>query len=101
MKVQIGLAPILDDQVRVLQNSESSLAKAPKTPLPEPLGAPKSLSESDYRLVIERNSATGGYIYKTLNAITREVISQRPAEAMSKLGDSALYRPGAVINTKA
>lgn len=101
MKVQISPAPILDDQLKVLQNSEMSLAKAPKATLPEPMGVSKSLSDSDYRLVIERNSATGGYIYKTLNAITREVISQRPAEAMSKLGDSALYSPGAVINTKA
>jgi hypothetical protein len=101
MKVQIGLAPILDDQLKVLQNSVSPTAKATPAPLPEPMGAPKSLSESDYRLVIERNSATGGYIYKTLNAITREVVSQRPAEAVTKLADSALYSPGSVINTKA
>jgi len=101
MKAQIGPAPILNEQVKVAQNVELSSANKPKVVLPEPMGATKNLTESDYRLVIERNSATGGYIYKTLNAITREVVSQRPAEAMMKLGDSALYSPGAVINAKA
>jgi len=100
MKAPVGLTPFLNDQVKVLQNKEMPLANAPKAILPEPKVNSNSLTESDYRLVIERNSATGSYIYKTLNAFTGEVVSQRPAEAVAKMSDSGLYSPGTVINAK-
>lgn len=64
-------------------------------------GNSKALTESDYRLVIERNPNTGSYIYKTLNAYTGEVVSQRPAESVAKLGESAGYVPGSMVNSKA
>jgi flagellar protein FlaG len=101
MKAPVRLTPILNEQVKVSQNNEMSLAKPSKVTLPDPKVASNSLTESDYRLVIERNSATGSYIYKTLNAFTGEVVSQRPAEAVAKLSDSGLYSPGTVINAKA
>lgn len=60
-----------------------------------------ALAESDYRLVIEKNAKTGGYVYKTLNSFTGEVVSQRPAEDVFKLGGSAQYAPGLVVSAKA
>lgn len=55
----------------------------------------------DYRLVIEKDGATGSYIYKTLDRSTGEVVSQFPREEVLKLRDSPAYQAGQVIVTKA
>ena len=73
-------------------NLSETLSKVPST---------KTLIESDYRLVIEKSPTTGSYIYKTLNSFTGEVVSQRPAEDVFKLGGSAQYAPGLVVSAKA
>jgi hypothetical protein len=61
----------------------------------------KPLIEADYRLVIEKSIKTGGYVYKTLNSFTGEVVSQRPAEDILKLACSTQYAPGLVVSAKA
>lgn len=61
----------------------------------------KPLTEADYRLVIEKSARTGSYVYKTLNSFTGEVVSQRPAEDVVKMGSSSQYAPGGVVNAKA
>jgi len=68
---------------------------APKVP------GTKPLTEADYRLVIEKSINTGGYVYKTLNSFTGEVVSQRPAEDVLKLAGSTQYAPGLVVSAKA
>jgi flagellar protein FlaG len=55
----------------------------------------------DYRLVIEKDGATGSYIYKTLDRSTGEVVNQFPREEVLKLRDSPAYQAGQVIVTKA
>ena len=62
---------------------------------------PKDLTGADYRLVIEKSSETGTYVYKTLNSFTGEVVSQRPAEDLLQIGASAQYAPGSIVSSKA
>lgn len=51
-----------------------------------------------YRLTIERESA--GYVYKTLDRVTGEVIRQFPREEVLKLRQSAAYDAGKIIKTE-
>ena len=62
---------------------------------------PKDLTGADYRLVIERSSETGSYVYKTLNSFTGEVVSQRPAEDLLQMGASAQYAAGSIVSARA
>lgn len=77
------------------------------TPVPNLAEAPsqasgiRSLIPVDYRLVIEKSTKTGSYVYKTLNSFTGEVVSQRPAEDVFKMATSSQYSPGLIVNAKA
>jgi flagellar protein FlaG len=57
--------------------------------------------EADLRLVIEEGGAAGSYIYKTVNRLTGEVVSQFPQEKLLQLRDDAEYAAGLVVNAKA
>jgi len=63
--------------------------------------SPSADSSADYRLVIEQDGSTGGFVYKTLNRATGEVVSQFPREEVLRLRDSTHYAAGQVIATKA
>ena len=52
-----------------------------------------------YRLTIEREST--GYVYKTLDRVTGEVIRQFPREEVLKLRQSPAYDVGRIITTEA
>ncbi|HYE42832.1 MAG TPA: hypothetical protein VEA15_05505 [Caulobacteraceae bacterium] len=56
---------------------------------------------ADYRLVIEQDGTTGGFVYKTLNRATGEVVNQFPREEVLRLRASPGYAAGQVIQTKA
>lgn len=64
-------------------------AKSPLTPADD---------AGRYRLTIEREAA--GYVYKTLDRITGEVIRQFPREEVLKLRQSAGYDVGKIISTQ-
>jgi flagellar protein FlaG len=52
------------------------------------------------RLVIEMDQASGSYVYKTINRVTGEVVSQLPrAEVLRMKAEGAAA--GAIIRTKA
>ncbi|WP_427791907.1 flagellar protein FlaG [Brevundimonas diminuta] len=51
-----------------------------------------------YRLTIEREAT--GYVYKTLDRVTGEVIRQFPREDVLKLRHSPAYDVGKVIKTE-
>ena len=51
-----------------------------------------------YRLTIERDST--GYVYKTLDRVTGEVVRQFPREEVLKLRQSAAYDVGKIIKTE-
>ena len=55
----------------------------------------------DYRLVIEQDGKSGGFVYKTLDRATGEVVSQFPREEVLKLRNSPGYVAGQLIQTKA
>lgn len=94
--IQSGLGSSLEMPPK--QEAVAGVDSTNSVKYPEP--SSKTLTEADYRLVIERNPNTGSYIYKTLNAFTGEVVSQRPAEAVLKMGDSLSYLPGSMVNSK-
>ncbi len=56
---------------------------------------------ADLRLIIEEDKTSGSYVYKTVNRVTGEVVSQLPREDVLKLRDQADYVAGAMLRTKA
>ena len=50
-----------------------------------------------YRLTIEREST--GYVYKTLDRVTGEVVRQLPREDVVRMMDEGRYSAGTVIDT--
>jgi len=57
--------------------------------------------QSQYRLVIEEDEASGAFVYKTLDRQTGKVINQFPREEVLKLKEHANYKAGAIIRTTA
>ncbi len=57
---------------------------------------------ADLRLVIERDPGVdGGYVYKTIDRRTGEVVLQLPREEVVRMQQSQDYASGAVIKAKA
>ena len=61
----------------------------------------KAPDQVQMRLVIEMDQASGSYVYKTINRLTGEVLSQLPRAAVLKLKNEAQYVAGHVIRTEA
>ena len=55
-------------------------------------------TQADLRLVIEDDKAAGSYVYKTINPVTGQVVSQIPRETLLRMREAADYKPGSVIN---
>ncbi len=56
---------------------------------------------SNVRLVIERNEVSGGYIYKSIDRETGEVIQQFPREAVLRAIAITQAAEGLIIDTEA
>ena len=54
-----------------------------------------------YRLIIEASSLTGGYVYKTVNNATGEVVRQYPREEVLRMSETGDYSAGTMIDTSA
>ena len=68
-----------------------------------PSQPPKSSSASDpadLRLVIEEDSASRSFIYKTVDVRTGVVVQQVPREEVLRLKSEPSYAPGTVINAR-
>lgn len=63
--------------------------------------APAGPDPVDLRLVIEEDSASGSYVYKTINRRTGEVLQQFPRADVLKLQEETRYAAGTVIDTEA
>jgi flagellar protein FlaG len=50
-----------------------------------------SQDEADLRLVIEEGGVAGSYVYKTVNRVTGEIVSQLPREEVLRMRDAAKY----------
>lgn len=85
-----------------------NVARVPSVTLvtPEAMGQgvepPKPPIQSNdagrYRLTIEEGP--GGFVYKTRDRVTGEVIRQLPREDVVKMRHSPAYGPGELIKTK-
>jgi flagellar protein FlaG len=71
------------------------------TPSAAALAASTGPSEEDLRLVIEPDKSSGGFIYKTMNRLTGELVSQFPREDVLRMRDASNYVPGALVAAKA
>lgn len=55
---------------------------------------------ADLRLVIEEAEDGKGFVYKTLDRRTGEVVQVYPRDAVLKMGETAGYHPGAVVDQR-
>ncbi|WP_333586391.1 flagellar protein FlaG [Phenylobacterium sp.] len=78
--------------------------RQPNPTPPEPIRAdrvePKAATP-DLRLIIEAEESFGGYVYKTVDRETGEVVSQIPREEVLKLREHEEYAAGDIVSTKA
>jgi flagellar protein FlaG len=51
--------------------------------------------------VIEKDPASGTFIYKTVERATGVVVTQLPSEEVVRLKDSASYTSGSLVDDKA
>jgi len=65
------------------------------------VAVPQGPDEAEMRLVIEMDKASGSYVYKTINRLTGEVLSQLPRAEVLKLRNEPQYTAGDVIKTEA
>jgi flagellar protein FlaG len=56
-------------------------------------------SNSDLRLVIEDDKASGSYVYVTIDPVNGKVVSQVPREQLLKMRDDPGYTPGSLVNS--
>ncbi len=79
--------------------------KAPLQPIATPAKSEPPVVQGpdpvEMRLVIEKDEASGSYIYKTINRLTGEVVQQLPRAEVLRLRDTGQYAAGTVIRTKA
>jgi flagellar protein FlaG len=81
-------------QERIEARAEAAAKKAK-------VAAPQGPDEAEMRLVIEMDEASGSYVYKTINRLTGEVLSQLPRAEVLKLRGEVRYTAGDVIKTEA
>jgi flagellar protein FlaG len=96
MKRDIGVAPASDPALIAAARPAPGQTTAPPAP-----AAPPRAAQADLRLVIEENPDGGGFIYKTLDRRTGEVILQLPRADMLKAFSAGDYDPGDLIKTRA
>jgi flagellar protein FlaG len=84
------------------------LASAPQALAPPAANPPPALSApaprndpADLRLVIEADPGTGGYVYKTIDRRTGDVVLQLPREDVVRMHQSDAYATGDVIKAQA
>lgn len=84
--------------------SDPTLGRQTVTPPPEGgaiAGPAPTADQTDLRLIIEEDKASGSYVYKTVNRVTGEVVLQLPRDDVLRMRSSADYVAGEVIRTKA
>jgi flagellar protein FlaG len=68
----------------------------PRAPAPAPV--PQGPEPGAMRLVIEKDSQTGDFVYKTVNRLTGEVVLQRPRAEVLRMRGLADYAAGTVFS---
>jgi len=79
----------------------SGAQPAPAAPAPADPPSPRN-DPADLRLVIEADpDVGGGYLYKTIDRRTGDVIQELPRTEVARLPDGPGYAAGGVVNTRA
>jgi flagellar protein FlaG len=98
--METKVAPVASAPDPKVVKAEPPAVAAPRAvdtaPVPTPDQDPVAM-----RLVIEIDKASGGYVYKTVNRLTGEVVSQLPRAEVLRLHQADEYEPGSVISTEA
>ncbi|PHS22873.1 MAG: hypothetical protein COA85_10695 [Robiginitomaculum sp.] len=71
------------------------------TLLSNKLSTPLSLNQINTHLVIEKDESTGGYVYKSIDRETGEIIKQYPREEVLRAIAIASDAEGLIVDTKA
>jgi flagellar protein FlaG len=87
--------PLSDPAVETVRPVVSEVTPKKQASLSDPS------DQSQYRLIIEEDQASGAFVYKTLNRNTGEVVLQFPREEVLRLKEHASYQAGAIIRTTA
>lgn len=95
--MQSKVAPFAATPDPTFGRPQSPQQESSKGPAP----APPAADQSDLRLIIEEDKATGTYVYKTVNRVTGEVILQLPREQILKMREESKYVAGVVVRAKA
>jgi flagellar protein FlaG len=76
---------------------------APSAAPPSPASNSAAMQNdvADLRLVIEEDSASGLFIYKTVDRRTGEIVQQLPREEVVRMRAAAEYAAGAIIKARA
>jgi len=82
-----------DTQAASKDVANTLLSGGPSAPLP--------LSQSNTHLVIEKDEITGGFVYKSIDRETGEVIKQYPREEVLRAIAIASDAEGLILDTKA
>ena len=91
MKEVAAIKPVADHATGVAQPAPAAKAA----------GQAKGPEIQAVRLVIEEDSQSGSFVYKTLDRVTGEAVKQLPREQVVELMQAAAYSAGSVIDTKA
>ncbi len=86
------------DNAATPQNTPPLAAPAVQTALPATPDLPAGLNA---RLVIEKDTLSGGFIYKSVDRITGKVIKQFPREEVLRAMAALKAAEGLIIDTKA
>ncbi|WP_397414355.1 hypothetical protein [Phenylobacterium sp.] len=70
----------------------------PRAPAPAPAPVPQGPEPGAMRLVIEKDSQTGDFVYKTVNRLTGEVVLQLPRAEVLRMRGLADYAAGTVFS---
>lgn len=86
-----------------LAASANATGVAPSAAQPSPASNPTGIrsDNADLRLVIEEDSASGLFIYKTVDRRTGHVVQQFPRDEVIRMHQSPDYAAGALIRARA
>lgn len=68
--------------------------------VPAAVQAHQAVQAGETRLVIEQDEQSGDFVYKTVDPLSREVLSQYPTKELLELKGRPAYQPGAVVQHK-
>jgi len=69
-------------------------------PAPDPVAEVAAPLSGQTRLIIEQDARSGAFVYKTVDPLSQEVLSQYPSDELLALKERAEYQPGALIQQK-